>query len=275
MFLPEAQCPESETFGVTWNRRRQTAVAALTCTILLSALIAGCGSGDQQMDSSVSTTRPAFDEDTPETVLVPRPDQPAPAADAADPPPMPAMPMTFPAAEDMVFKDKVSTNAEVPTGLDGLVFVDTNGSRVTLKQFINKKNVVLVFTEGFSGMLCPFCKTQTSRLVANYDKFQELDTEILVVYPGERQHVDEFILAARTTGKRQVDKVPFPIVLDQKMAAVDFFEIRSSLAHPSTYVIDKQGNVRLAYVGDDMSADRPSVQALLNILQAADQADQP
>ncbi len=118
-------------------------------------------------------------------------------------------------------------------------------------------------------MLCPFCKTQTSRLIDNYQKFRALDAEVLVVYPGTRDHVDEFIEAAMKTEKRQVDEVPFPIVLDEEMKAVDFFSIRSNLAHPSTYVIDKKGNVKLAYVGKDMSADRPSVMAILRQIEAS------
>ncbi len=194
----------------------------------------------------------------------------APAAQPTDPAPKMSMPMmAVPAPEDMVFKDEISSNVEVPEGLDGLTFVDTTGQRVALQDYLGKKNVILVFTEGFAGMLCPFCKTQTSRLVANYDKFAELDTEILVVYPGERNHLEEFVEAAKTTGKTQVDQVPFPIVLDQQMTAVDYFDIRSKLAHPSTYVIDKAGNVQLAYVGADMSADRPSVKALLNAVSSA------
>ncbi len=167
------------------------------------------------------------------------------------------------------FKDHVQTNAEVPAGLEGLVFLDTTGRRVALSSYLGKKNIVLVFTEGFSGMLCPFCKTQTSRLIENYEKFQALDAEVLVVYPGTRDHVEEFIEAAKKTEKRQVDEVPFPIVLDEDMTAVDFFSIRSNLAHPSTYIIDKKGNIRLAYVGKDMSADRPSVGAILSEIEAS------
>ena len=68
--------------------------------------------------------------------------------------------------------------------------------------------------------------------------------------------------------KQQVERVPFPIVLDQTMSAVDHFDIRSKLAHPSTYVIDKNGNIQLAYVGKDMSPDRPSIKALLETLQS-------
>ena len=162
------------------------------------------------------------------------------------------------------FKDTVSTNAKAPKSIEQLTFVDTEGKRIQVKDFKGKKNVVIVFTEGFNKMLCPFCKTQTSRLIANYDKFKELDTEILVVYPGETEHLATFIDAAKTIDKEQVDAVPFPIVLDQDFTATDFFKIRSMQAHPSTYIINKRGEICLAYVGADMSADRPSVKALLN-----------
>ena len=176
--------------------------------------------------------------------------------------PMPSNPA------DIKFKDDVESNAEVPEGLDGLVFRNKDNEEVSLGSFKGKKNVVLVFTEGFAGgMLCPFCKTQTSRLVSSYDKFQKLDTEILVVYPGNRDHLDEFIEAAKKTEKEQVDKVPFPLVLDEELNAAKFFDIKSNLAHPSTFIIDKEGNVRLAYVGADMSADRPSVAAMLDVLK--------
>ena len=178
--------------------------------------------------------------------------------------------MAMPAPAEIAFKDQVESNVEVPDGLDGVVFLDTTGKRVGLKQYLGKKNVVLVFTEGFGGgMLCPFCKTQTSRLVSNYDKFAKLDTEILVVYPGSRDHLDEFIDAAKKSEKTEVDSVPFPLVLDEDLSAVGYFNIASNLAHPSTFIIDKSGNVRLAYVGADMSADRPSVKAMLDVLGSA------
>lgn len=177
--------------------------------------------------------------------------------------------MKAPDPESIVFKDDVATNVEPPTGLDGLVFLNQKEERVRLTDYLGKKNVLLVFTEGFSKMLCPFCTTQTSRLIANYPKFAELDTEVLVVYPGARDHVDEFIEAATKTEKKQVDQVPFPLLFDEQLTAVEFFGIESNLAHPSSYLIDKQGNVRFAYVGVDMSADRPSVKLLLDEAKAA------
>ena len=172
----------------------------------------------------------------------------------------------FPAPADMKFKDDIDSNVEPPKNLGELVFTNPDGSKTKLSDYTGKQNVILVFTEGFNGMLCPFCQTQTSRLVSNYDKFKERDCEVIVVYPGSEEHLDEFVEAALRTEKEQVDRVPFPIVLDKDFAATTYFDIKSMLAHPSTYLIDKQGTVQFAYVGDDMTADRPSVKAMLQRL---------
>ena len=174
--------------------------------------------------------------------------------------------MKFPAPKDIEFKDSLESNVDLPKTISELVFTNKDGTIIKLADYAGKKNVILVFTEGFNGMICPFCQTQTSRLVANYEKFQQRDCEIIVVYPGPDETLDEFIEAALKTEKEQVDDVPFPIALDRDFRATDFFDIHSKHAHPSTYLIDKQGNVKFAYVGTDMTADRPSVKALLNRL---------
>ena len=174
--------------------------------------------------------------------------------------------MKFPAPADMKFKDNVDTNAESPKNVGDLVFSNPDGSKIKLSDYAGKQNIMLVFTEGFNGMLCPFCQTQTSRLVSNYDKFKERDCEVIVVYPGSGEHLDEFVKAALKTEKEQVDKVPFPIVLDKDFVATNYFDIHSKLAHPSTYLIDKKGGVQFAYVGSDMTADRPSIKAMLKRL---------
>ena len=172
--------------------------------------------------------------------------------------------MDFPSSKDMKFKDKVESNVELPKDISELTFVAKDGGSISLKDYFGKKHVVLVFTEGFNGMICPFCKTQTSRLIANYEEFTKRESEVIVVYPGPEEHLDEFLEAALVTEKRQVDKVPFPIVLDTDFSATNYFDIHSMHAHPSTYLIDKQGAVQFAYVGKDMTADRPSIKAILN-----------
>lgn len=241
--------------------------------VALITFVAGCSdksSGEAEIAVEVSANDVSTDTTDNVAVIVPQ----QPAVDVTQPQmakgSMGGMSkMAMPKSSDIVFQDNVETNVTVPKGLSGLLFVDTDGKRVQVSDYMGRKRVILVFTEGFAGMLCPFCKTQTARLVANYDKFRALDTEILVVYPGERDHIEEFVEAARTTDKGQVDRVPFPIVLDPKMEAVDFFNIRSKLAHPSTYLIDKNGKVQFAYVGNDMTADRPSIKAMLRTIEAA------
>ena len=161
------------------------------------------------------------------------------------------------------FWDDVETNVEeLPTDIEELTFVDTNGNRVQLSDYRGKQHVVLVITRGFSGSLCPFCQTQSSRLVANYEQFANRDAQVLLVYPGGREHLQDFIDAAQKSEKEEVDDVPFPILLDEDLTAVNFLQIAADLALPSTYILDKQGSVRFAYVGEAPN-DRPSVKALL------------
>lgn len=245
----------------------------LTCLFVLTVAFAnGCNkSTDSPAVSLTEVSAPAPQETDAETTVA-NPAKNPKAGKAA----MPAMggmagmgKMKFPAPADMKFKDKIVSNAEeVPTDLSQLSFVSKDGSIIKLSDFHNKQNVVLVFTEGFNGMLCPFCTTQTSRLVANYKKFQDRDCEVIVVYPGPEEHVDKFIETALKTEKKQVDKVPFPIVLDKEFTATDYFDIHSTHAHPSTYLIDKQGGIKFAYVGKNMTADRPSIKAILDKLDA-------
>lgn len=161
-----------------------------------------------------------------------------------------------------VFLDDVETNAQLPTDINELTFINTQGEQVKLTDYHGKKNVVLVITRGFSGQLCPFCRTQSSRLVANYEEFSQRDAEILLVYPGGSEHLGEFIDAAKVSEKKEVDQIPFPILLDSDLTAVNFLQIAAELAYPSTYILDKEGNVRFAYVGEEIN-DRPSVKAML------------
>ena len=161
------------------------------------------------------------------------------------------------------FADQVESNRKVDDTIGSLQFIDTGGNPVRLDQYAGEKNVLLVFTRGFSGQLCPFCTTQTSRLIANYDEFSRRDTEVLLVYPGQKDQLDEF-LAVSMEGS-EVEKFPFPVLLDEDMAAVNELNIAAQLAHPSTFIIDKQGSVTLSYVGQS-PIDRPSIKALLNQL---------
>src|SRR2546429_478100 len=60
----------------------------------------------------------------------------------------------------------------------------------------------------------------------------------------------------------------FQMLLDKECRACDRLGIRDDLAKPSTYILDRQGNLVYAYVGET-STDRPSVKAILTQLDHA------
>lgn len=172
------------------------------------------------------------------------------------------------------FKDKVESNPIGDQSIGDFVFTDINGNETSLQEYRGKKNVVLVVTRGFAGSVCLYCSTQTSRLLTNYSQFVKRDTEVVVVFPIEtpddsRRHRD-FAVAVKNQLDTPVDKIPFPIVLDIELKVVDQLGIRKDLSKPATYILDKEGQTRFAYVGESL-ADRPSVKALLEQLDLLNQ----
>ena len=170
----------------------------------------------------------------------------------------------FDSGGEIAFADDVQTNTSKVPDLSQIHFVDLEGNTVALSDYRDRKNVILVFTRGYPGYLCPFCMTQTSRLITNYDVFRRLEAEVLVVFPGSQQDAQKLINQSK--GKAHAEKVPFPILLDTDFRVVDAFGIRGNLAKPATYLFDKQGELRFAYVGET-AYDRPSIRALTTQLE--------
>ena len=164
-----------------------------------------------------------------------------------------------------LFKDDAKTNAQIAARELELTFVDSKGQPVDLRAYRGKKNVVLVVMRGYPGYVCPNCTAQTSRLLGNYKEFVKRDTEVVVVFPGPTDHLQEFVTRSQT--EANIKAAPFPIVLDNDFKAVDRLGIRGDLAKPATFIVDKEGQVRFAYVGEN-SIDRPSLKAILNQLDA-------
>jgi peroxiredoxin len=183
-------------------------------------------------------------------------------------------------AATLAFKDHAQSNSPLE-GCDvgSLQFVGIDGQPVDLKQFRGQKNVVVVVTRGntsgggsgaYYKNICLYCATQTSRLVANYQAIRDHDAEVVVVFPirelaDSGDSLGQFREALRRDGT--AGEPPFPLVLDVELRAVDQLGIRADLSKPATYIVDKQGQVRFAYVGATI-ADRPSVQSMLEQLDA-------
>jgi peroxiredoxin len=179
---------------------------------------------------------------------------------------------------EIKFHDDAATNAPLDEQLSDLAFTDLRGNTVSPKDYIGKKNVVLVVTRGSARYICVYCSTQTSRLVAQYDEFARRDAEVLVVFPlnsgGDRELADHFVKFVRDKLPPPPPDLPFPLLLDVELKAVDKLGLRQKLAKPATYILDKTGQVRFAYVGQTQ-ADRPSVKAILAQLDEVNSEAQP
>ena len=151
-------------------------------------------------------------------------------------------------------------------------FVDSGGRTVRLDDWKGKATVVLVFTRGYPGYVCPLCSSYTAQLAHRYADFRAAGGEVLVVFPGAKDKVADFVRASREILEQDgPGALPFPVLLDTDLAHPNAFGIQGDLAKPSTYVIDRAGTTRYAFVGDQPH-ERPDVETLLAEVRRAEGA---
>jgi peroxiredoxin len=130
---------------------------------------------------------------------------------------------------------------------------------IELKDRIGNHPVLLVILRGFSGQVCLYCAAQTAAIANQIARFRDLGVEVVVIYPGPIEAVPAFVKAVESLRK---EPPPMPLALDVSLLLVRALGIEDNLARPTSLLIDKQGLVRYAYVGETI-ADRPSVNDLL------------
>ncbi len=165
------------------------------------------------------------------------------------------------------FRDDAPSNVplvpEFPTR-----FVDRDGKAVDLAEFRGRKSVVVVILRGVpkdtAGEFCVNCLAQVGGLMANREAIAQRGAEVVVLFPGPTETLDQFILQARARSYGNAE-MTFPLVIDRDFAIADRLDIRGDLVKPSTYILDKQGRLVYAYVGST-TGDRPSMKALLGQL---------
>ena len=132
---------------------------------------------------------------------------------------------------------------------------------------VRGKRIVLVVLHGFGGEVCPYCCAQTEVLHDQFEKFRERDTEVFVVFPGDRGRLDRFLETyARTV--EQEGNPNYTAFFDPDLKLVDSLRVRwqkKNLAQPTAMVIDRSGVVRYAFVGEKLE-DRPTIASLVSAI---------
>ena len=112
-------------------------------------------------------------------------------------------------------------------------------------------NVVLIVLRGWPGYQCPICDRQVHDFIASASAFADAKAQLVFVYPGPvndlKAHAEEF---KKWKGKEWPEE--FHYVMDPDYSLVNAYGLRwdapRETAHPSTFVLDKSGTVRLVSV---------------------------
>lgn len=132
---------------------------------------------------------------------------------------------------------------------------------VELSALTAKGPVVLVVLRGWPGYQCPLCTRQVQDYIAQAAQFKERGAQVVMVYPGPAQQLEQ---RAAEFLKNKDWPAQFLFTLDPDYALTNRYALRwnapKETAYPSTFVIDREGRVRFAYVskshGDRVNAAR-------------------
>ncbi|MFT5288128.1 MAG: antitoxin component YwqK of YwqJK toxin-antitoxin module/peroxiredoxin [Planctomycetota bacterium] len=145
------------------------------------------------------------------------------------------------------------------------VFRRVDGTRCDISLLRDKSNVVVVILRGVGREICIYCWAQTKAILTEKQDFLDAGAEIVIVYPGPKSRIETFMESVEeeeATG-RSFDDVE--IVYDPDMRFVRNLRLLDRQAIPSTFILDRQGAVRYAYIGVS-DEDRPSTSDLLTAL---------
>lgn len=185
------------------------------------------------------------------------------------PKPKPLPPIAFKGyAQDgnIKFLDDVQSNTALDAGIRDLTLLGVDGKETSVETLQAGKNLILIVTRGNTEPICPYCSTQVASYIQNYAAIADRQAQVLVLYPVEKladgPRKELFLQKSREVLNDPNRPIPFPVLLDVELKAVDALGIRRNLSKPATYLLDRSGRVQFAYVGNSL-ADRPSVGAML------------
>lgn len=138
---------------------------------------------------------------------------------------------------------------EVGDKADDFTLRSLHDKEFVLSEHLKDGPVVLLVLRGFPGYQCPVCSRQVSNYLEHADQFAKLGAQVVMVYPGpsaELQARAEEFLDEKVLPKH------FHLLLDPDYKFTNLYVLRwnepRETAYPSTFVLDKEGEVKLAVV---------------------------
>lgn len=141
----------------------------------------------------------------------------------------------------------------------------TDGTHHRLSDYRGSK-VAIVF---YRGHWCGVCRQQLGALKATVETFHDAGAAVLAI---SAEPLD------RARASAIADDLPFTILSDESLTVVDDYGLRhdgepetngAAIARPSVFVLDRDGIVRFAYIGED-PLDRPTLRVVLLALESID-----
>jgi len=146
-------------------------------------------------------------------------------------------------------------------------FPAADGTRLDLES-LRGKRVLFVVLRGFTSQVCVYCFAQTAELAPLAKRWRELDCEVVVMFPGTRSRMQAFQQACASEFGDTAP--PWRMVYDPDLELAQALGLKGNLARPASFVLDREGIVRHAYVAESVEStgDRPSAAKLLEWVEA-------
>ena len=126
---------------------------------------------------------------------------------------------------------KIRVGYEAPD----VTLISSSGNKVTLKDYIGKKNIVLYF---YPKDNTPGCTKEACAFRDNYESFREMGAEVIGVSSDSLETHQEFV---------KKHNLPFILLSDEEKKIRKRFNVPSTLGLIDgrvTYIIDKKGGIQ-------------------------------
>jgi peroxiredoxin len=135
---------------------------------------------------------------------------------------------------------------------------DFNGKQVSLSDYRDMKNVLLVLNR---GLIWTFCQKHLAQLRRDHDRFTEMDTVIISIGPDDSEKFIKYW---------EKNDIPFVGLPDENHSVLKLYGQKVNLfklgRQPAQMLIDKKGMLRFIHYGHSMS-DIPSNEEMLKLIE--------